>query len=47
MTFLVNVVLGPTLVVFNIYFVLTSENPMEGILNAVVLGFVLEVDDLL
>lgn len=47
MNFLVNVVLGPPLVIFNVYFVLTSENPTEGILNAVALGFVLEVDDLL
>ena len=47
LNFFVNVILGPPLVLFNLYFVLTSAEPVDAILNAVALGFVLEVDDLL
>ena len=45
--FVINLILAPCLWLFNIYFVLTSKTPVEAILNAVALAFVLEVDDLL
>mmetsp|Transcript_17841 Transcript_17841/g.35620 ORF Transcript_17841/g.35620 Transcript_17841/m.35620 type:complete len:378 (+) Transcript_17841:197-1330(+) len=45
LNFLINQVLGFIVLIFNVYFILVSNDPTDAVLNVVGLAFIVEIDD--